>query len=810
MRSVNEDSVNERDRQGVRNGKRRRSALEVLRDVVEVPSETIALYGTDVINQYVGFWERDLVKEQVFVSRGLLGIFGIDSSEFHPSHENLLEFIKFPQERRSFEQLMDTALTGGTTFKAKFHIVRPDGEVRQLYAEGEVVRDNDQRPLRILGVTVDLTFWEQTGDALRRSEGLFRGLLESAPDGMVIVTEEGEIAIVNSQLVRMTGYKRAELIGQRVELLVPARFRCHHEFRERYFEKPQVRPMAKSGTLFVRRKNGSEFPAEISLSPMLSDTGLVVSAAIRDITERTHAQEALIKSEERLSRAFQSSPVAVVISGLDDGLIRFFNPAFARLSGYPPEEILGKSTVELNLWDSPKDRDILLEVLRKEGECRGLETTTRRKSGELVPISLSSTVIEMDGETCMASWVHDLSALKRAEQEQRKLQQQLFHSRRMDAIGELTGGIAHDFNNILASMLGYTSLAQRRFGKEIGGKLEEYLKQIKHGGERASTMIEQMLAYSRSMPSEVKAVRLQPIIQESVKLLRPLLPSSIDVQAQLREAAFVAKADAAQLGQSLVNLCINARDAMESRGRIVIDVYVKNFNMLECASCHQLISGNYTVLTLTDTGSGIAPQIESKIFDPFFSTKGVGRGTGMGLSMVHGFMHEWGGHISVDSSVGVGTAFSLLFPVVTAEEAANEGIIEPIVDLEEIGAGNVMLIDDEPSLASYLKEMLETNGYKVTLFTDGRVAVDAFRRSDDKFDIVIADQTMPGMTGLEIARELTACSAAIPVIITTGDSEQINNAVLREAGVRALFKKPINDSMLLGKIKQILLEKRAV
>lgn len=788
---------------------RGQTASDALREVIALPSGKLSPYPSQLIAQHVGFWERDIVKDDVIFSSGLLSIFGVESNEFGANHESVLEFID-PEERSSVHQQMEAALSSGGGFSTDFHITRPDGDVRHLRAEGEVICDEQGRPVRMLGVAVDVTFWDRAGDALRQREGLFRGLLESAPDGIVIVNAAGEIVIVNAQLEKMTGYKRGELIGLPVEILVPERFAKHRLYREGFFENPRVRQMGAPMTLYVRRKDGSEFPVEISLSPLHTDDGSVVSAAIRDVTERTRVQEALIKSEERLSQAFHSSPVAVVISRLDDGLIKFFNPAFSKLCGYPPEEILEETTLDLNIWDSPSDRDLLIDMLRKEGVCRDLETTTRRKNGERVPISLSTTIIEMDGEECMASWVHDLSALKRAEREQSKLQQQLFHSRKMEAIGELTGGIAHDFNNILASMLGYTSLAQRRYGNELGGKLEEYLNQIKHGGERASTMIEQMLAYSRSMPSEVRAIRLQPIVQESVKLLRPVLPSSIDVQAQMREAAFVAKADSAQLGQSLVNLCINARDAMEGIGRIVIDLNVKNCDMQECASCHQIISGDYTLLSVTDTGCGIDPEIEAKIFDPFFSTKGVGQGTGMGLSMVHGFMHEWGGHICVDSTPTVGTTFSLLFPVVSGEEAASYGLPRSTATGEAKGEGNIMVIDDEPSIANYLKEMLETNGYRVLLFTNSRVALDAFRESGGEVDMVITDQTMPGITGLELARQITSHSPNTPVIINTGYSEQVNCAALEEVGAFTFFKKPIDDVMLLGTIREILFAKKGI
>ena len=518
------------------------------------------------------------------------------------------------------------------------------------------------------------------------------------------------------------------------------------------------------------------------------------------------AEQALTKSEERFSKAFYNILDAVVIYRLCDSRILFFNPAFLMLTGFSADEVIGKTVDELCTWVVPEERDAYIKLFDKEGEVKDFEATSRRKNGEVFPVLLAAGKIEMDGEDCLVGWAHDLSKMRQVEYEKQQLEQKLFQSQKMEAVGQLTGGIAHDFNNILASILGYTNLAIKHCVQDKESKLANYLDEIKHGGERARDLIEQMMIYSRVRPSVVSNIDLQPVVEQSLRLLRPALPSNIDIYTRFSELTPKINFDPAQLEQIIMNLCINARDAIETSGSIDIDVETASYHEHACDSCHAVISGDFVVLSVRDSGTGIDIEMSNRIFEPFFTTKEVGRGTGMGLSMVHGIMHEFGGHILVDSTVGKGTDFLLLFPIIDAELNESEKYAQ--AEKNELDAehhvGVIMVVDDEPSVASYTGELLESHGYEVIVVTDSLLALDTFRMAPKDIDIVITDQTMPGITGLELARELLSLRPDIPIIITTGFSGVLNEEVAEEQGLRAYFNKPVDSYALLNKINNIL------
>jgi len=398
----------------------------------------------------------------------------------------------------------------------------------------------------------------------------------------------------------------------------------------------------------------------------------------------------------------------------------------------------------------------------------------------------------------------------RTREEHDHLQSQLLQARKMEAVGQLSGGIAHDFNNMLSSILGYAGLALDRPDDLADSELDEYLDEVIRAGERARDLVGQMLSFSRIRKGEAECSELRPIIRETVKMLRFTLPASIELDIILDDEPLAVNIDPVQLQQIIMNLSINARDAMCNKGKLSISVCRFSPNehdsRLECQSCREtVLSGNYIELSIKDSGGGINQELLDRVFDPFFTTKDIGKGTGMGLSVVHGIVHEVGGHILVESVQDKGTTFRLLLPPSaggTGEQAADAFVSTDIGG--GVSTARILVVDDEPSVAGFLKELLSVAGYEAVLASDGAEALEIFQQQSGRFDLVITDQTMPNLTGAELARRLLALSPGLPVILCTGYSEDVDEACAREIGIQGYMPKPVPSRALLGRIAELL------
>ena len=533
-----------------------------------------------------------------------------------------------------------------------------------------------------------------------------------------------------------------------------------------------------------------------------------MAGSIRDVTDRKEAEKLLRKSEEKFATTVYATTQAVLITQKKDGMFLFVNPGFIDLFGYAEGECLGKTSIQLNLWTNLNDRFRLIKKLEQHNEVKEFETELHKKSGDVIPVSISASGIVLDNENCYVSWIRDLRHEKQIENERLKLERNLFRSQKMDAIGQLTGGIAHDFNNILSGILGYTRLARNQCDNGEN-KLLNYLNQIQHSGERARDLIRKLMIFSREIPGDVSLQSLQSLLEDTLQLLFPVLPSSIVIKTDIGENISEVLIDPVQFEQIVMNLCINARDAIQLNGEINITLDTLYIKDKECSSCHKVTSGHYVCLHVRDSGSGIPNEQLPSIFEPFYTTKETGKGTGLGLSMVHGIMHNCGGHIMVDSILGQGTAFHLLFPMASHGE---RGQAIPSDRHNQTGPGAIskenliMVIDDEVLITDYMNELLKDCGYDVITANNSEEALQTFKSYPDAIDMVITDQTMPGITGIELTREILSIRPELPVIICTGYSEQINEAVARQAGVASFLIKPVDAKLLMEIIHELLKE----
>ncbi len=393
----------------------------------------------------------------------------------------------------------------------------------------------------------------------------------------------------------------------------------------------------------------------------------------------------------------------------------------------------------------------------------------------------------------------------RNQTEYQNTQRQLQQAQKMEAIGHLTGGIAHDFNNILASIMGYTSLALDRYVEDRDSKLGQYLQEVYQAGERARDLVTQMLAFSRNSGGEAKLLSLPPLVNEVIRMLCATLPSDIRITTEFENSLPWTIIDPIQLHQIIMNLCINARDAIQNHGQIHIKLQRKHISDCQCMSCHGYIDGDFVELSIEDTGRGINPDIIPYIFDPFFTTKDIGKGTGMGLPTVHGIVHKHGGHILVQNSPTGGALFRIFLLVAEQVENRNIAVQEPAVtDIPASGPAHILVVDDDESIARFIAELLESQDYQITLRHNGQEGWDYFRSNSDSIDLVITDQTMPIMKGDELAQRILNLRAEIPIILCSGYNAHINEIQERDIGIQAFLSKPLTLQDLLDCIKTLL------
>lgn len=527
-------------------------------------------------------------------------------------------------------------------------------------------------------------------------------------------------------------------------------------------------------------------------------------------------QRELREAQLRLERRRDEEQLRLQAAALDsaangifitdrDGVIEWVNQAFTELTGYHLSEVVGRHSRLLKSGHQSREfyRQLWTSILA--GENWHGELVNRRKDGsEYIEEQSITPVRRADGEIShFISIQQDVTERKRAAEEREELQHQLQQAHKMEALGQLTGGIAHDFNNILGAIIGYTDLAMERFAPEGEGKLGEYLKQVYRAAIRARDLIAQMLAYSRSGASADQILRAEPVVKEVIKMLRSALPATIEIDTHFTKDVPLIRIDPVQLHQIVMNLCINARDAMEGHGQLTVRLDCKPYADAICASCHHHITGDYVMLEVSDTGCGIDKETLPRVFDPFFTTKEVGSGTGMGLSVVHGLVHDHGGHILVDSEPGKGATFLLLLPGTLATMVEEEAADYP-APVAKQGHGHVLVVDDEPRLVNYYAELLESQGYRVTGVTDAREALRYFTDAPHAVDLVITDQTMPEMTGVHLARTMLELRPDLPLILCTGYSEEIDAESAKALAITAYFEKPVLPADLIRRVGEIL------
>ncbi len=522
----------------------------------------------------------------------------------------------------------------------------------------------------------------------------------------------------------------------------------------------------------------------------------VMISQVLDITARKIAEEALDNERIQLRTLINSQPNLVWLKD-PDGVYLTCNSLFESVFGLAESDIIGKS--DLDLVD--KDQ---AELFRKNDRraieagntCINEEYLTFASNGYRGLFETSKTPIFNANEKLIGvlGISRDITDARQAEQKRRRIERELHQSHKMEALGQLSGGVAHEFNNMLAIILGYKDLLQNRLGPDIDPSMNAWLEHIDVAGVRAKELVRQLLSFSRPSEKQSKRMNLETGVRNAIVLSQSSLPSSIEIDYRLGSVVPDVQLDIGELQQMLTNLLVNARDAMDGKGRIEVTLQHVCFTeqaCQECQVCHTLVEGNWVELSVADNGPGIHPEELSRIFEPFYTTKSVGKGTGLGLSMVSSAVEHNGGHIILDSRFGAGTRFRLIFPALESERTEDRPLPQQ-VETPSVEGLKVLVVDDEPALTEFLQEALELQGLQVVALNNSREALALLLDSEQQFDLLITDQTMPGMLGTELALQAKARLRDLKVILCTGHSERINADNAAEFGVDGFLKKPIS------------------
>ena len=636
---------------------------------------------------------------------------------------------------------------------------------------------------------------KRTQEELKESEEKYRTILENIEEGYYEVDLAGNFTFFNDSIQKILGYDRNELRGMNNR-----QYTNEENAKKLYQAFNKVYTTGRPTKEFdwkIIRKDKSERYVEASVSLLKDPEGepMGFSGIVRDITERKEAEEALRESKEKYRLLVDYAHDGIFIS--QGGLIKFQNPRAHEILGCSSHELLETPFIELV---HPEDRRLLPKRQERRHKGEDIPSTYSlrilNKSGEELWVQINAVDIKWEGEPATLNFVRDITFEKR-------LEAQLLQAQKMEAIGTLAGGIAHDFNNILSSVIGYTELAVEAVSK--GGLLHSNLQEVLKAGRRARDLVRQILAFSRQSDQELRPLEVSPIIKETLKLLRASLPSTIDIKQDIGANLGTVMTDPTQVNQILMNLCTNAAHAMGENGGTLDVSLEKVGNGTDVGVKFAGLSpGPYLKLTVSDNGHGMAPEVKERIFDPYFTTKEKGEGTGLGLAMVHGIVKSHGGTITVYSEPEMGSMFHVYLPIMETETDQETGSEETV----PTGSERILFVDDEQPIVDIAKQMLEQLGYNVATRTSSLEALELFRTKPEEFDLIITDMTMPAMTGEELANEIMFIRPDIPIILCTGFSRRVTEKKAKAMGIQAFILKPILRQELAETIRRVLDGKR--
>jgi two-component system cell cycle sensor histidine kinase/response regulator CckA len=715
-------------------------------------------------------------------------IYGFESVEDALSH-TAGQLYEVPDDRAVFlEKLRNQGRLVGVETRGR----RKDGAALFLLENVSLVPGEPGTPEILEGTILDITERRRSEEALRISEAKHRLLFENSPLPMWVFDEENlEFLAVNEAACQGYGYTREEFLSMTIEEIRPSE--DVEKLREHISHlTPDLR---NSGIWRHLRRDGSILEVEIVSHPLaFSDRRAQMVLAI-DVTERRLTERRIQERTTYLNALVENSPIALL--ALDSGhRIQMANPAFVRLFGYSPEELLGRDPDGLICPEDPKLRNEAGGFTNQclSGRSIRATTTRRRKDGALIDVELYGVPL-LEGGRLIGVY-----ALYQDLTEQKRLSEQLRQAQKMEAVGRLAGGVAHDFNNLLTVILGTSDMLLER--AVYPHPMEEELREIRSAGERAARLTRQLLAFSRSQVLRPEVLDLNVLLGNAKRMLSRLIGEDIEMKTNLDTALWSVRADPGQIEQVIMNLAVNARDAMPKGGKLTFET--RNFRLgAALAHLHRdMAPGEYVEITVLDTGIGMDETTRSRLFEPFFTTKAVGMGTGLGLSTSYGVIKQSGGYIWAESKVGSGTVFRIYLPRIDGEP---EAIVErrpakTVLPRSE----SILLVEDEPEVRTFIERVLRGQGYQIFTASRPSEALTIASRADTQFDLLVTDVIMPEMDGRELARRLLSDRPTLPVIYLSGYSaDAIGRHGVLDPGT-AFLEKPFRPDTLVEKVREAL------
>ena len=766
-----------------------------------------------------GYYEVDLNGNLTFFNPSLCRMFGYSSSELLGMNNR--EFTDKENVKKIFHTFNQVFKTGEPSQAIDWEIIKKDGTKCYINTTVSLIKDAKGDAIGFRGIARDVTRHKQAEAGKRISEEKFRSFVEQSSEGIYLLETkeplpttlpideqirriyEGCITECNDSQARMYGFAKAE------DLKGVSLAELHGGS-----DKPE-------NIEFIRSWIGADYRiTNVISSEMDKDgnpvwfrnnvIGVVENGFLKriwgtqiDITEIKQQEENLRQSNVFLDLIVENIPNMIFIKDAKDLCFVRFNRAGEDLLGKSRDDLLGKNDYDLFSKEqadyfTEKDREALRSKEIADIPEEPLQTGHK---GERILHTKKVPILGENGEVeYLLGISEDITEIKRAEEERKNLNAKLIQSQKMESIGTLAGGIAHDFNNILSPIIGYAEMILMDTLEDSPDR--EGLNQIYTSALRAKSLVKQILTFSRQDTSELLMMKMQPIIKEALKLIRATIPTTIEIIQDINPGCGIIKADPTQIHQIVMNLTTNAYHAMEETGgELKVSLKEMEFGTLDLINPN-MTPGIYVCLTVADTGKGMDKNLTDKIFDPFFTTKAIGKGTGMGLSVVHGIVTAMGGAINVYSEPGKGTQFHVYLPV---EKSLSEiQVIHSTVPIQG-GTEQILLVDDEEAILAMEKRMLERLGYQVTSRTSSLEALEAFRANPDKFDLIITDMAMPNMPGDKLSAELIKIRYDIPILLCTGFSETISEEKAISLGIKGFLFKPIVMKNLAQKIREVLI-----
>jgi PAS domain S-box-containing protein len=636
----------------------------------------------------------------------------------------------------------------------------------------------------------DITERKQHEVALLESELRFRSLFENAKDAVFLTdTRTGFIIDVNAEAEKLLKRSRTEIIGKHQSFIHPPELGEEAEslFRE------QILTLGEHAVEFeVIDSLGVRIPVEIKASVVrLDDNRIIAQGIFRDISERKLSEQALRESEEKYRRLFEDSKDGIYITTYDGEMLDV-NTSMMEILGYKNKEEMKERKVP-DFYYYPTDRIKFINEFVDKDYVKDFEVVLKKKDGSKAHVLLTTVVIrdENDKPTIFNGSMRDITQNK-------QLEQQLMQAQKMESIGTLAGGIAHDFNNLLAMILGTAELIKRH--AKDNPAIQGYITRIIEASERGSSISKQLLLFSRPEQAELQPISVHGVIEQLTDFLTHFLPKTISIHREEESTSAIIMGDGGHLHQALLNLSINARDAMPNGG--IITIGAKNMNGKEVRKKFKDAGEHeYVAISVTDSGAGMDDEIQRRIFEPFFSTKARGKGTGLGLAIVHGIVQLHQGYIDVRSTKGVGTTFTMYYPSIAVEVT---GESQPETLMSQQTNEMILIVDDEEMLREILVESLKEEGYELISAADGIEALRIYAEHREKISLVITDLGMPNMGGEELFTKLYAMNDKVKVIVSSGFLDSSTRSDLLRRGIKDVLTKPYKFDHIFSTVRRVI------